>query len=238
MKHISYIAFVVSILILGGQAHAEESVKKARWYQVNLTFFQQKPDSSLNEAFAFEELQLEMADTLILHTDAQYSLATSGMNAVLALHHENSNGQAFIEQNINDDWNQIIDKLDPVNQPILHNVQWVQPVYGDQHSLPVYFESSVLALGQAKLKGLIEIHVSRYLHSDIQLQYIPKQARSLSETISLKQKRRMRSKEIHYLDHPYVAALIRIIPVEHPLNRTPEEEEEKTEVNSVLNERI
>jgi len=238
MKHISYIIVVISFLLLGGQTQAAESVKKARWYQVNLTFFQQKPDSSLNEAFAFEELKLEMADALQLHTDAQFTLATSGMNAVMALHHENSNGQAFIEQNIDDDWSHIIDKLDPVNQPILHNVQWVQPVYGDQHSLPVYFESSVQALGQAKLKGLIEIHVSRYLHSDFQLQYIPKQARSLSETISLQQKRRMRSKEIHYLDHPYVAALIRIIPVEHPLEKIIEQEEQKTEINSVLNERI
>jgi len=238
MKHIFHIVFVMSFLLLNGPTQAEESVKKARWYQINLTFFQQKPDSSLNEAFAFEELQLEMADALQLHTDAQFTLATTGMNAVMALHHENSNGQAFIEQDINDDWNQIIGKLDPVNQPILHNVQWVQPVYGDQHSLPVYFESSVQTLGQPKLKGLIEIHVSRYLHSDFQLQYIPKQARSLSETISLRQKRRMRSKEIHYLDHPYVAALIRIIPVEHPLNKKLEEEAEKTEVNSVLNERI
>ncbi len=240
MKHITRL-IIISCLFFTPHNQAEESIKKARWYQVNLTFFQQKPDSTLNEAFAFEELKLEMADALQLHTDAQFTLASSGMNAVMALHHENSNGEAFIEQTINEDWNQIIDRLDPVNQPILHNVQWVQPVYGDQHSLPMYFESSVQALGQAKLKGVIEIHVSRYLHSNIQLQYIPKQARSLNETISLQQKRRMRSKETHYLDHPYVAALIRIIPVEHPLNRKVEEQEtekEKTEINSVLNERI
>ncbi len=238
MKTVTFLSLLLSYLFIASPAYSEERVKKARWYQVNLTFFQQKPDSSLNEAFAFEELELNMSDALKLHTDAQFTIANSGMNAVMALHHENSNGKAFIEQDINEDWGSIINKLDPVNQPILHNVQWVQPVYGEQHSIPVYFESSSQALGQPKLKGVIELHVSRYLHSNIQLQYIPKQAHSLNETISLQQRRRMRSKEIHYLDHPYVAALIRIIPVEHPLDETIEADTLETEPQSVLNERI
>jgi hypothetical protein len=236
MKIFTILSLVIGCLLLGNIAHSEERVKKARWYQVNLTFFQQKPDPSLNEAFAFEELELTMSDALKLHTDNQFTIASSGMNAVMALHHENSNGKAFIKQNISEDWGTIINKLDPVKQPILHNVQWVQPVYGEQHSLPVYFESSTHALGQPKLKGVIELHVSRYLHSNMQLQYIPNKARSLNETISLQQKRRMRSKEIHYLDHPYMAALIRIIPVEHPLNETIKAD--ALDAQSVLNERI
>lgn len=238
MKHILRPLIIMSALLLAGPTQAEERVKKTRWYQVNLTLFQQVPDSRLNEAFVFEALQLDMADTLQLKTDTQFTLATSGMNAVMALHHENSNGQAFIAQDIDDDWRKIIDRLDPIKQPILHNAQWVQPVYGEQHSLPVYFESAVQALGQAKLKGLIEIHVSRYLHSDIRLQYTPKQARNLSDTISLRQKRRMRSKEIHYLDHPYVAALIRIMPLAHPLKKDVAEQALKAGLHSVLNERI
>ncbi len=244
LKPITHLLIIISCLLIGSELHAEEKVKKARWYQINLTFFQQKPDSSLNEAFSFQELNLDMADALKLHTDTQFTLATSGMNANMALHHENSNSKAFIEQDINPDWTQIINKLDPVSQPILHNIQWVQPVYDEPNSLPIYFESAVQSLGQPKLKGVFELHVSRYLHSNIHLQYIPKQARSLSDTISLQQKRRMRSKEIHYIDHPYIAALIRIIPVEHPLDYEPAEQsvptnqKPKAELNSVLNHRI
>ncbi len=236
MKFLST-TLLITGLLLTANSYAEKNVKKARWYQVNLTLFQQKPDSGINEDFSFNKLKLEMADTLQLHTDAQFTLADSGMNALMALHHENSNGQAFLEQDINSDWTKIVNKLDPVNQPILHNVQWVQPIYDQQHSLPVYFESSVQALGQPILKGLIEINVARYLHSTISLQYIPKKAHQLDETISLQQTRRMRSKEIHYIDHPYVGAIIRIIPVKHPLEPT-SNEKPKAELNSVLNNRL
>ena len=101
MKTVTFLSLLLSYLCIASPAYSEERVKKARWYQVNLTFFQQKPDSSLNEAFAFEELELNMSDALKLHTDAQFTIANSGMNAVMALHHENSNGKAFIEQDIN-----------------------------------------------------------------------------------------------------------------------------------------
>ena len=211
---------IITLLALTFVANASyaENEKKARWYQINLTLFQQKPDSSLDETFNFSELKLDMADAIQLHNDNTFTQASSGMNATLALHHENANGQAFTKQNIAADWQQYLEKLDPVSQPILYNSQWTQAVYDQPNSLPIYFESSLQRLGQPQLKGVIELHVSRYLHSKIDLQYIPEKARHLGETISLQQKRRMRSKEIHYLDHPLVGALIRIIPADHPLD--------------------
>lgn len=196
-----------------------EPVKKARWYQVNFTLFQQKPDIKLDESFDFAALPLEMADIIELKNDAAFSLADSGMNASLILHHENANNIAFTEQNIDPDWVEKMSKLDPVNQPILYNVQWQQPVYEQKHSLPIYFESSLKHLGTSQVKGLFHLHVSRYLHSKIDLQFLPNAASTPAELISIQQSRRMRSKEIHYLDHPLVGAIIRIIPVEHPLER-------------------
>jgi hypothetical protein len=226
-------------VLIAGYSHGESAQKKARWYQINLTFFQQKPDSSLDEDFSFNELTLDMADAVQLHNDNTFTLANSGMNAALALHHENVNGQAFTEQNISADWQEYLEKLDPVTQPILYNTQWTQAVYDQPNSLPIYFESSLVKLGQPQLKGIIELHVSRYLHSKINLQYIPEEARHLGETISLKQKRRMRSKEIHYLDHPYIAALIRIIPAEHPLDiKALEHNENETPMESALNTKL
>jgi len=220
-------------------SHGETTQKKARWYQINLTFFQQKPDSSLDEAFNFNELKLDMADAIQLKNDNTFTLANSGMNAALALHHENVNGKAFTKQNISPDWQEYLEKLDPVTQPILYNTQWVQAVYDQPNSLPIYFESSSTTLGQPQLKGVIELHVSRYLHSKIDLQFIPKEARNLGETISLQQKRRMRSREIHYLDHPYLAALIRIIPTEHPLDaKALEHNENEAPLESALNTKL
>ncbi|MEH6346800.1 MAG: CsiV family protein [Bermanella sp.] len=231
------LALLSFIVLLSTSIQAEESPKKARWYQVNLTFFQQKPDLSLDEAFSFSELKLNMADAIHLHQDNTFRIASSGMNAAMALHHENANGKAFNEESISLDWEQYLEKLDPVTQPILYNAQWTMPVYDKPNSLPIYFESSVQKLGQPQLKGVIELHVSRYLHSKINLQYIPEIARHLGETISLQQKRRMRSKEIHYMDHPFIAALIRILPAEHPLDSLEQQDSEEI-IESALNTRL
>ncbi|MAA72500.1 MAG: hypothetical protein CL679_12340 [Bermanella sp.] len=198
-------------------AETEAPVKEARWYQVNLTLFQQKPDTRLDESFTFTALPLDMADIVELKTNKPFTLANSGMNATLAFHHENANNRAFTEQTIDDDWAETMSKLDPVNQPILYNAQWQQPVYDQKHSLPIYIESSLQELGSAKLKGLFYLHVSRYLHSKIDLQFIPNNANSASDLISFQESRRMRSKEVHYIDHPLVGAIVRILPVEHPL---------------------
>lgn len=239
------IALFISFIACAVWAEDDETpVKEARWYQVNLTLFQQTPDSRIDESFSFTPLPLEMADIIELKSNQPFTLANSGMNATLAFHHENSNNLAFTQQNIDDDWASKVGKLDPVNQPILYNAQWQQPVYDQQHSLPIYIESSLQNLGVPQLKGLFYLHVSRYLHSKIDLQFMPNQAKSPSELISFQQSRRMRSKEIHYIDHPLVGALIRIIPVEHPLKAIEKQQEEsldlptETPLDSALNVRL
>ena len=206
---------------------APVKVKKARWYQINVTFFQQKHDRKLDESFKFEAIKMTMADTMALHKAEGFPLASNGINAPLALHHENLNGLSFTEQDIDEDWIETLSKLDPVTQPILFNSQWVQPVYNSKYSLPVYFESSQDVENQSQVKGLFHLYVSRYLHSKIELQFLPKGASSSAETISLEQSRRMRSKEVHYLDHPLIGALIRILPYEHPLTTQEKLLEEK-----------
>ncbi|NVK37980.1 MAG: hypothetical protein HWE18_08655 [Gammaproteobacteria bacterium] len=236
--------FFSLISIVTWAEESEAPVKEARWYQVNLTLFQQKPDSRIDESFSFTPLPLEMADVIELKSNQPFTLADNGMNATLAFHHENANNLAFTQENIDEDWANKIGKLDPVNQPILYNAQWQQPVYDQQHSLPIYIESSLQNLGVPQLKGLFYLHVSRYLHSKIDLQFIPNQAKSPSELISFQQSRRMRSKEIHYIDHPLVGALIRILPVEHPLKALEKQQEnnldipEQAPLDSALNVRL
>lgn len=230
---------IISILLCSSAIADETTIKKARWYQINVTFFQQAHDRSLDESFNYEKINLEMADVIRLYKDDNtFLLAESGLNASFPLHHENANAIPYTLQTITDDWEGVIGKLDPVNQVILYNAQWIQPVYEQKHSLPIYFESSQQVLHQPQLKGLFHLHVSRYLHSNIELQYIPEQATSLSQTLSLQQSRRMRSKEVHYIDHPRVGVLIRILPTEHPLDQKDTKTNKKPSVESALNARI
>lgn len=234
----------VLCLICSLQSYAEDTVKQARWYQVNLTFFQQKSDHSIDEVFDYSHIDLNMSDIIRLYDNQQLSIADSSMNALLALHHENVNSNGFSLQNIASDWNDILEKLDPIKQPILYNAQWVQPVYASDFSLPIYFESSQQIHGISALKGLLKLHVSRFLHTELLFQFMPKQASSANDLISLQQNRRMRSKEVHYIDHPYIGVLVRIIPKENPL--TPNELPNETDIpsssdheeESVLNTRL
>jgi hypothetical protein len=232
------LAFLTSALTW---AENEAPVKEARWYQINLTLFQQKTDTRLDESFGFTPLPLDMADVIKIKNNQPYALANSGMNATLAFHHENANNLAFTEQTIDQDWADKMSKLDPVNQPILYNAQWQQPVYDQKHSLPIYIESSIQQMGTAKLKGLFYLHVSRYLHSKIDLQFLPDNANAATDLISFQQGRRMRSKEVHYIDHPLIGAIIRILPVKHPLkpkNQKDELNTNQTPLDSALNVRL
>jgi len=238
-----FIILALASLLISGAIQAEDTpVKKARWYQINVTFFQQKHDRSLDESFSFEKIDLSMGDVIQLHEDDNtFQLAESGLSAPLSLHHENANAIPYTLQTISDEWTGIINKLDPVKQSILYNAQWIQPVYEQQHSLPIYFESSQQVLNQPQLKGLFHVHVSRYLHTNIELQYLTEKSGSINNTLTLQQSRRMRSKELHYIDHPSIGVLIKIIPTEHPLDRKEtdlELEPNSTPVESALNARI
>jgi hypothetical protein len=103
--------------------------------------------------------------------------------------------------------------------------------------VPIYIESSSQVLNQPQLKGLFNLHVSRYLHSSIELQFIPEDAENLNKTLSLQQTRRMRSQEVHYIDHPSLGVLIRILPFENPLD-TKEKEAKEAQQNLAPTEAI
>jgi hypothetical protein len=96
------------------------------------------------------------------------------------------------------------------------------------------------------LDGFLKVEVDFYLHitadfnvmnmSLAQLatqQLLPinaEQNASLLKTINFKQDRRVRSKEIHYFDHPYIGMIIRILPYKKPIEEV-EEIEESTSLN-------
>ena len=96
------------------------------------------------------------------------------------------------------------------------------------------------------LEGFLKVEVDFYLHitADINvmnmslaqlatqqlLQVDAEQDAIQLKTINLKQDRRVRSKEIHYFDHPYMGMIIRILPYKKPIEEV-EETEESTSLN-------
>ncbi len=208
------------LLFTGQTVFADDTPAKARWYQVNITVFKQKNSHATNETFSTQPIELAEADLIQLKAAPKKGVANSAFNAPLALTQEAVNHHApYLHQNIDKDWGDVLSHLDPASQPILYNMQWLQPIYHKDHSVPLYFEGSTGHLGLPQIRGLIHLNVARYLHSTFNINYWPETAETPEELVSLTQSRRMRSKEVHYLDHPMVGVLIRLLPAKSPLER-------------------
>jgi hypothetical protein len=61
------------------------------------------------------------------------------------------------------------------------------------------------------LDGTVRVYLARYLHADVDLIY---HRRGIETPFRLDTSRRMRSGELHYLDHPVFGVLIKVIPYE------------------------
>jgi len=119
---------------------------------------------------------------------------------------------------------------------VIHHGRWHQAVPDRDHPLPV-----LLQLGERHRDGLFEfegtvaITLGRFLHADVRLwergDDLPLEADALNRPddasslvapgsvegyLVLDESRRMRSEELHYIDHPRFGVLLRIDPVEIP----------------------
>ena len=114
-------------------------------------------------------------------------------------------------------------------QPLLH-VKWRQPGLSKKRALPIYLK------GQ-NLEGTVTISLSRYLHANFDMllnRFSPNAGEYISHPFQ--EHRKMRSNELHYVDHPLLVALIKITrhqttaPEKPPEQATPEQTdtEEKT----------
>ncbi len=121
-------------------------------------------------------------------------------------------------------------------RPIIHT-RWRQPVPPRSEPMPLYLSAAVnesaplTERGFAKLEGFVSVTVGRYLHVAPTLWYhadtlgmqpiaLPASAHAIPGTgdgyMALKESRRMRSGELHYIDHPKIGVLVRIDPVTFP----------------------
>lgn len=67
-----------------------------------------------------------------------------------------------------------------------------------------------------ELQGALRFHLSRYLHLEPLLWYGSDTDSGQRIWVKIDQNRRMRSEELHYLDHPLFGLLVRITPWKHP----------------------
>ncbi|MFN3712876.1 MAG: CsiV family protein [Alcanivoracaceae bacterium] len=69
---------------------------------------------------------------------------------------------------------------------------------------------------QRELQGALRLHLSRFLHVEPNLWFNTTSADGQRFWVRIDQSRRMRSEELHYLDHPLFGLLVRVTPWKHP----------------------
>ena len=83
---------------------------------------------------------------------------------------------------------------------VLYHKGWSQPVLSKEESMAT---SIVIP---SVLEGTINLHQKKYLHLTVDLQF-----NSLKGLAKLEESRRLKSKELHYLDHPLFGMLVRVV---------------------------
>ena len=87
---------------------------------------------------------------------------------------------------------------------LLAHLRWRQPGLSKKHARPVKIQGN-------NLEGTVTVSLSRFLHVDFDMllnRFVPQTGQYRS--YPFKEHRKMRSDELHYVDHPLVGALIKI----------------------------
>ena len=103
-------------------------------------------------------------------------------------------------------------------RPLVH-MGWRQPGLSKTEAVPVSVSGASSASPEAsEVRGTLRLYRSRYLHLEANLvlakpvaAYAPANTNSATR-FSLRESRRMRSGELHYLDHPLFGMLVRVTP--------------------------
>ena len=109
---------------------------------------------------------------------------------------------------------------------------WIQPVPDRDQLRPVLIQIRERSDGLPRIEGILGVTRGRYLHLDARLWYaVSGYAVNASRTalapadpgaaeepgyMELREQRRMRSGELHYLDHPKFGILARVDPIQPP----------------------
>ena len=195
------------------------------WYTVELMVFQNlSGDGLYSESWPDDPGQPAVREALRLTTSGELSLDDEVDAAGTELY-------AF--QLLSSSQLQLLDvsnrlKWSEGYRPLLH-IAWRQPGFSRSKSRAVYVHSALPnrfrtegnagggLSGDPQLSGTVRLSRGRYLHVETDLVHVRSGSAATGVTTRpyrMQQSRRMRSRELHYIDHPAFGVLVRVTPYE------------------------
>lgn len=200
------LAALALLLALTGTARGQEAPAEAvPWYTVEVVIFERLSDAGLyEEVWPADPGLPDMADALSLGDPqagaafqplAAGQLRLGGITAAL----RRSGGY----------------------RPLLHQA-WRQPGAGAARARAVYLADDSVS---PSVEGILRLRRGRFLHLEADLLHrraAPPGAEATTATaFRMQQSRRMRSEELHYLDHPLFGLIVEVTPWERPAPEAP-----------------
>jgi len=93
------------------------------------------------------------------------------------------------------------------NYRLIRHISWIQPGLPESAALPVLMGSS------GNVVGTVTLTLSRYLHLNTDMVFYTA-VDGLPVAARVSDSRRMRSRELHYIDHPLLGVIAEITPIE------------------------
>jgi hypothetical protein len=180
-----------------------------RWYHLEVIVFEQNAPNT--EAFEQTLSELDLPANPAYLSRSQQSMS-SLLDSPIAYAQVKADDRL-----LNETYNKLKRSAD--YRPLLH-ASWIQPAQSNQVNRGILLNVTD-NYGIEIVKGILKIQRGHYLHLIMDMEYAPGQFSStqnaeFSEPViyHLKEKRRVRLNEIHYLDHPKFGIILIIKPLQ------------------------
>jgi len=216
LKQLFHSIIAITLLLFSGYSASTEAKKEAPWYNIEMIIFAQSLGSSAtseiwpsNPGMPDTAAAIDM-DTLVLATsDAPTKTVAIPKN----------------EHILTSEFRQISKRSNAL-QPLVH-AAWRQPVTSKKSTIPLSVSTITDTL---HLTGTIKVSVQRYLHVNLdlllsdqnltlmlpdELSSQPSYTRTPGQYRFIAH-RKMRSEELHYIDHPKLGVIVKATKFKFP----------------------
>jgi len=237
MSHLRCLILLLCFAVIVGPPTASAQSTDAKWYEVELIVFARNAgDRGQTEEWPQEPFTPDWSDATPIIARPTADIGETGATGV---------SQARTISIVPTSEYQLtgakrqLDRTANRLQPLLH-LAWRQPTTSRDTAEWLYLQApftnpaSASTMGTAggmtpRLEGAVKVSLSRYLHIDLDLllREVAPQNETTTEYYNtldyspyvqyrMQTHRRMRSKELHYIDHPLMGVLVQVTPYEPP----------------------
>lgn len=186
----------------------QQASAQSRWYTLEVVIFERTSDAGLTEEYWPENVDSARHGlALSSQTDTGVRVLSAGSSEARAIARLRRGQLAY---------GGMVNRLTSSGQyRALVHTGWRQPGLTKSEALPVRVTGTASSGLGGAVNGTLRLYRSRYLHIEADLVY-SRPGSGQTEYFALRESRRMRSGELHYLDHPLFGVLLRATPYQAP----------------------